>query len=65
MAGTDFLGAMEVGFGSQFQKLRNQTQAGDERVQENRLEGKLDGRWVFIDVQNVCRFAAAKGPTLW
>ena len=33
-------------------------------AQENRLEGKLDGRRVFIDVQNVHCFAAAKVPML-
>ena len=53
-----------VNFGSQFAKIKNQTQAGDERAQENWLEGKLGGRRAFIDVQNVCRFAAVKGPTL-
>ena len=36
LAGTDFLGAMVVNFSSQSAKIRNQTQAGDERVQENR-----------------------------
>ena len=51
-------------FGSQSAKIINQTQVGDERAQENWFEGKLDGRRVFIDVQNVCRFAAVKGVML-
>ena len=37
------LGAVVVNFGAQFAKIRNQTQAGDERAQDNRLEGKLGG----------------------
>ena len=44
LAGTDFLGAMVVNFDSQSAKIRNQTQTGDERAQENLLKGKLDGR---------------------